>query len=277
MVDIIHNSVHVAEIHRIMMENCATDPLFCSLNIGDRQTFAVVKFMNNPQGNLSLINEFCGARICQILGISLPQSGICEINRDTILDDEFRQKMKGFSCHNYGPAFYSEYIYRSTPFSAPLLSRVDVRQLVNMMLFDHLVFNRDRHDGNVLFEIGKGFCFYLVDHSHIFKNDCIWDRYCFSQGIAENDFLDESIYESNQEIYRQIILYASPSRAMFEDACKTFQQELTPQVLHSIIGQIPSEWAEGHEEDVLALEGYLNYRVSHLPQITDLIIKRGGL
>lgn len=260
-----------------MLEGCATDPLFCTLNSGNRHFFAVVKFMNNPQGNLSLINELCAAQICQKVGISLPNSGICHIDTRTILDEELKEKIPGFSAKYFGTAFYSEYICRSIPFNASLLPRVDVQQLANMIIFDHLVFNRDRHEGNVLIEIGNGFTFYLLDHSHIFKNACIWDRYTFSQGISSLDYLDESIYESNDLIYRQIMLYAKPTRAHFKNACEIFQRELTQGVLHSIIEQVPLEWSEGREKDLDALEAYLNYRIAHLREMTELIIRKGGI
>lgn len=255
----------------------ATDPVFCTLRSEDNSFFAIVKLFNNRQGNLTLVNEWCTAQICERLCLALPKSGICYVDQNSIIAEKAKSDLPSFSYRNFGPAFYSHYHSGALPASAKLFSKVDKQQLVNMVLLDHLVFNRDRHSGNVMFEVGKGFKFFLIDHSHVFKNACIWNGATFRTGIEENDYLDESIYEANREIYSNIMLYAHPNRQNFEDACKSFRGELTPQVIHSIIGGIPEAWLAGITEDVPMLETYLNYRIEHLEDITELIIRKGGL
>ena len=254
----------------------ATDPVFCTLSCGENSFDAIVKLFNNRQGNLSLVNELCTAQICQILGLSLPESGVCYVDQCTIVTEEVIKDLPHFSSRNYGPAFYSYYHPGGIPASSKLFARVDVQQLANMILLDHLVFNRDRHHGNLMFEVGKGFTFFMIDHSHVFKNDCIWSGETFRRGIEENDYLDESIYEANREVYSKIMLYAHPNRRNFEDACKSFRDELTPQVIHSIISGIPMAWLTGIKMDVLMLETYINYRITHLEAITELILRKGG-
>ncbi len=271
---------HVDQIHLVMKANdaeFATDPVYCTLRLGEERFDAIVKLFNNRQGNLSLINEWCTAQICDKLKLSLPRSGICCVDQDTIVTDEVRQELPDFSERNFGPSFYSYYRSGAIPASSKLFAYVDVQQLANMILLDHLVFNRDRHNGNLMFEVGKGFTFFLIDHSHVFKNDCIWTAATFRRGIDENDYLDESIYEANREVYSKIMLYAHPNRQNFEDGCKSFRDELTPQVIHSIISGIPIAWLPGVKEDVPMLEVYLNYRVAHLEDIKELILRKGGL
>lgn len=255
----------------------ATDPVFCTLHSGDDSFFAIVKLFNNRQGNLSLVNEWCTAQICEKLRLALPKSGICIVDMSTAVTDEAKRNLTYFSNRNFGPSFYSYYHSGALPASPKLFGCVNRQQLVNMVILDHLVFNRDRHAGNVMFEVGKGFRFFLIDHSHVFKNDCIWDGETFRRGIEENDYLDESIYEANRDVYGKIMLYAHPNRQDFEEACKSFRDELTPHVIHSIMTGIPAEWLTGVVEDVPMLEAYLNYRVEHLEAITELIIRKGGL
>lgn len=255
----------------------STDPVYCTLCSGEDSFDAIVKLFNNRQGNLSLINEWCTAQICQTLGLSLPQSGVCIVDQNTIIMDEAKNDLPSFSHRNLGPAFYSRYISGAIPASSKLFSYVDIQQLVNMILLDHLVFNRDRHNGNIMFEVGKGFTFFMIDHSHVFKNDCIWTSDTFRRGIEENDYLDESIYEANQDVYNKVMLYGHPNRHNFEDACKSFQDELTPQIIHNIINGIPLLWLTDVKADVPMLENYLNYRVAHLEAITGMILRKGGL
>jgi len=280
-VEIISEYLHVAQIHSLMKPNngvmCATDPVFCTLVENNEEFYAVVKFNNNIQGNLSLINELCAARICSVLGLALPQSGICFIDQRTILSEQLRIDVPSFSERNFGPAFYSRYCEKAIPAAPRLFGRVDVQQLANMILLDHLIYNCDRHNGNVMIEIGKGFKFYIIDHSHIFKNGCIWDAELFRQGISQNDYLDGRIYEENGEIYSDIMLYAHPNRQNFEDGCKAFQRELTPEVIHSIITEIPDIWKKGLQDDLDALEGYINYRIENFEHITKMIMEKGGL
>lgn len=270
--------VHVDEVYEpfIGVDEAATDPLLCVLDFGTTHSMAVVKMYNNRQGNLSLINEWIASELCKIFGISLPQSGICYLDDQTKIS-EYYQKHPIITSNNYGPAFYSTYVEKTISFVPRMMNRVDKRQIANMIVFDHLIYNKDRHYGNVLIAAGKDICFYLIDHSHIFKNDCIWDYWTFQQGMEEDDYKDEVIFDSNNTLYKQAIMYANLQKTDVEDAITTIQDKLTPQNLHSIIQEIPAEWSKGHERDLDALEAYILYRAEHLPEIEELIIRRGGL
>lgn len=270
------NKIHVDLVYDPFIDFAATDPLLCSLNLGDEQIQAVVKMFNNRQGNLSLINEYIASRLCNLFGISLPQSGICYLD-DRTNTSEYYDEHKIISEKNYGPAFYSKYIERTIEFIPKMIARVDKMQIANMLVFDHLVYNRDRHRGNVLIEVGKTIKFYLIDHSHIFKHECIWNHYTFEQGIEGSDYLDEAIFDTNYDLYKNAILYADLHRADVERVSDAFQEKLTPQFLQGIIKEIPYEWSKGLDEDISALQAYVLYRAEHLPEMVELIVKKGGL
>ena len=268
--------VHVDQVYEPFISDAATDPLSCMLNFGDSHRRAVVKMYNNRQGNLSLINEWIAAGLCRLFGISLPQSGICFIDNNTIIS-EYYEKSGIISRNNYGPAFYSKYIEKTISFLPGMMSRVDKNEIANMIVFDHLVYNRDRHGGNVLIAVGKEIRFYLIDHSHIFKNDCIWDYLTFQQGMEDEDYKDEAIFDCNEYIYKQSIMYSHLQKEDITQVVRTIQDKLTPESLHSIIQEIPVEWSRGHNRDIEALESYVLYRAEHLSEIEDMIIRRGGL
>lgn len=270
--------IHVDEVYNpfIDVNEAATDPLLCTLDSGTTRIMAVVKMFNNRQGNLSLINEYIASELCKIFDISLPQSGICFLDDQTKIS-EYYQQHPIISKKNYGPAFYSTYVEKTISFVPKMMNYVDKKQIANMIVFDHLVYNKDRHYGNVLISAGKEIHFYLIDHSHIFKNDCIWDYWTFQQGMEDDDYKDEEIFDRNNTLYRQSIMYANLQKTDIEDAIKTIQDKLTTQNLHSIIQEIPIEWSKGHERDINALETYVLYRAKHLPEIEELIIRKGGL
>lgn len=268
--------MHVDQVYEPFISDAATDPLSCMLNFGTTQAQAVVKMYNNRQGNLSLINEWIASGLCNIFDISLPQSGICYIDDKTAIS-EYYQKHSIISANNYGPAFYSSFIEKTIPFLPKMMNRVEKKQIANMIVFDHLVYNKDRHCGNVLIAAGKEIRFYLIDHSHIFKHDCIWNYWTFQQGMEDDDYKDEIIFDSNNTIYKQSIMYANLQRIDIHEAVDAIQDKLTANSLHSIIQKIPVEWSRDHERDIEALEAYVLYRAEHLPEIEELIVRKGGL
>lgn len=68
-----------------------------------------------------------------------------------------------------------------------------------ILLFDHLIYNKDRNKGNLLIYFGKGDkLLYIIDHTHVFKNQTIWDQNCLRQGMIENDFKDLEILNENR-------------------------------------------------------------------------------
>lgn len=272
--------VHVNRMYGALQCEAVTDPMLCVLEFDGAPDLAVVKMYNNRQGNLSLINELISSQLCFLFNINLPQSGICLIDDETIIggDHSYKASLDAFEKErNSGPAFYSRYITRSIPFSPKLIHYIDKKHIADMLVFDHLIYNRDRHKGNILIVVSKDIQLFLIDHSHVFKNECIWDCNTFAQGIEENDYLDESIFDSNNELYTQSIMYSGLQKSDVMRAALEFREKLTPDVLHSIIHEIPHEWSHGIEGDIEALEGYLLYRVAHLSDIAELIIRKGGL
>lgn len=266
--------LHVTNIFKYQ-ENGVTHPIYCRLSNGNH---AIVKYMNNPDGQLPLVNEFVCSQLASKYQLSTPQSGVCLIDHNTHMSDDVTQDSRQFSQHNFGCAFYSTFIEKSTPPIPGLIRSINKDQLARLIVFDHIVYNKDRHNGNLLLVVQDGnTLLYAIDHSHVFKNMAIWDHISFEQGMRDNDYNDTSIMEYNSDIYRAIFDYAAPSEADFCNACNVAKAELTADFLHSIMEQIPSLWTRNIEQDIIALEKYLLYRIAHLDQIKRVILKEGGL
>mgnify|MGYP000208028004 CR=1 FL=1 len=42
---------------------------------------------------------------------------------------------------------------------------------------------------------------YVIDHTHVFHKQCLWDMYQLEQCIEDNDYLDTTIIEKNSDLY----------------------------------------------------------------------------
>lgn len=114
--------------------------------------------------------------------------------------------------------------------------------------------------------------FRLIDHSHVFKNETLWDANCFKNGISEFDINDTDILTSNHNMYSLFLQSMKFKKENLYDASKTFKESITNSMLNSIIGEIPIEW-DLKQKDSNALIEYLVYRLDNIISICDLICK----
>lgn len=266
----------VNQIVHCYSDNASTEPILCVLNDG---TQAVVKYPNNLEGNLTLINEYLAFRIASQVGLDIPGCGICELDEAHSVSEEFSQYLKcedcSFSECNYGTCFYSSFVERIVPLTFGIVPYVTNKEnFYTMVLFDHLVYNKDRHRGNLLICTDKPVRYFAIDHSHIFKHEAIWDRYQFAQGVAAKDYLDKTILEYNDEVYSYFFSCMDINEQLLYNVCLSMKKELTADFYHRIITDIPPEWCKGDMlKDFEALESYLCYRTEHLEEIANLIIE----
>lgn len=266
---------NVAQIVRCYGKHTSTKPLFCVLDDG---SYAVVKYPNNPEGNLILINEWLSYKIASKVGLDVPECGLCWLDDTYSMSEEFSMYMKqnndAFSDKNYGVCFYSSYIDHIVPISIGIVPRIsNIKNFYTMVLFDHLVYNKDRHPGNLLIQMEKPIKYFAIDHSHVFKNQAIWDRYAFAQGIESGDYLDKDVLELNDDVYSYFFAYMDLDIQLLTDARLYMERELSQDYYHTIISEIPEGWIQKVPiEDIQALEKYLAYRTGHLADIERLII-----
>lgn len=265
----------VDKIVKCYCEYASTMPILCILDDG---TQAVVKYPNNPEGNLVLINEYLSYRIAQVAGLDVPRCGLCVLNEAYTRSEDFSSYLSQNSCEfsekNFGTCFYSSFISDILPINTVLLPYISNRDnFYTMVLFDHLIYNKDRHPGNLLIQTIKPIRYFAIDHSHVFKNQAIWDRYALQQGIQANDYLDRDILTLNSDVYSYFFNYMALDEEILCRTCSQMQLALTTDFYHHIMTEIPQEWGGyASRSDLTKLEEYLNYRTEHLFDIVQMII-----
>lgn len=73
----------IFEIEEIfdIIEQGTTMPVRCRLSNGLN---VIVKYMNNPYGQMVLVNEFVGNCVADVLGVTIPEFGICNLSENVI-------------------------------------------------------------------------------------------------------------------------------------------------------------------------------------------------
>lgn len=253
---------HVQQV-RGEVGNGSTCPKHAGLDNEDVPN-ALIKTKGNPQGILALVNEIICYHLAIDAGIAMPKSGVALIDEDT--DD-----LTGcLSRKDYGTCFFSQWIEKVSLPNKLTMSEVDNRgQFETIILFDHIIYNTDRNRGNLLITSKKGpKKLYVIDHSHVFKNQTIWDRYCLERGIEENDYKDETVFDANG--YEMFTENATITQASLKEAAENLSRSLTQERVSCAINTVPADWPT-QQENMLSLKKYLNYRISHLEEICEMI------
>lgn len=255
---------HVREIVRPMGNGC-TNPLLAQLEDG---TFVVIKLFNNIEGNKTLINELICYKLARALDLLIPYSRPCIVDTSTVDD------LKLLDPINYGVCFASNYLEKSGVLNPLIIKKLtNLTDFCKLLIFDHLIYNKDRNAGNLLTRFKKNdLSFYLIDHTHVFKNETIWDQYCFITGIKIFDVNDLDILNANQHIYSMFFQCTSITKALLVDCSIFFKERITQDLLKEILDSIPNEWGMTTVESTALLE-YLLYRLENLNSIVELIIK----
>lgn len=136
----------------------STEPKFAILEDG---TQAVVKLYNGPEGNLVLFNEYLCYRLAILLDIPMPRSGVCILDSSSVIQNE-----KLASNNNFGKAFFSEYMPKVTKLLPTIIGKMRNKEdFVKILLFDHIVFNKDGNPGNLLVKFYKNdVSLKVIDH-----------------------------------------------------------------------------------------------------------------
>lgn len=247
-----------------LMGNGITEPKLATL---EDKTSVVLKEFNGNEGNLIIFNEYVCYRLALLVDLPMPKSGFC------ILDDSIKDEGNLISPKNYGYCFYSTFISKSTPLKSGIISLITNRELFSrLLIFDHIIYNSDRNPGNLLVQFYKNnIQLYIIDHSHVFKNQAIWDSQCLENGIRENDYFDKEILIRNTTIYDMFFKNTKLIKAMLESEKSIFQNKFTYDTIMSIINDCPQE-IKPPQKDIDSLVKYLLYRVDNLDEIISMII-----
>lgn len=264
--------IHVDKIEHLM-GNGYTNPMLASLSRGNEKFYAVIKTKDNKEGILTLVNELICYKMAYALNILMPESGIAYIDENTEVPEGL------IETGDLGCCFYSKFLEKTAILNESIIDLTKNKDAYeDIILFDHMVYNKDRNRGNLLISTGKGDkLLYTIDHTHVFKNEAIWDRYCFKQGIEGNDYLDRDILDSNEFLYSLFFRNKNITKQNLLSTAEKYPIVITKEVLTNIIDNIPSDW-DVPVRDLEALKEYLLYRVGHINDICEMITeyRNGG-
>lgn len=219
-----------------------TLPLICSLDTGDE---VVVKYPKNYFGTIVLVREWIGARVAEALEIKIPDYGLAYLPEDVIDEAAFFIEGLALSVENSGVCFYSKML-RATPLQYERLRNNNDVGIASIVLYDYMLNNCDRHDGNVLITLsGEVYC---IDNSHIIvdKNDRSSDvtKYLEPSNVNSIEF-----YLTNIERYN--LLMGNVSDEYLLGQAKLYKMRITKSLLESIKQSIPDEWVDSIGEGII--------------------------
>lgn len=245
--------------------NGITEP---KLAMTDDNTLVVVKTYNGPEGSLVLFNEYFCYRLAVLIGLPMPNSGVCLIDDNTVIYNDCVTK------NQYGYGFFSTYLNKVTQLNESIISMIKNKHVFyKILLFDHIIFNPDRNPGNLLVQYYKNnILLWVIDHSHVFINQAIWDAGCLDRAINEKDYFSTRILEDNSYLYEMFFQNISICENSFSSIKTDFRNKITETVLRSFISEIPHEWLPP-QKDLDALVKYILYRIEHIDDICITILK----
>lgn len=264
----IDHSLNVIEVKELV-DKGVTYPVRCRLS---DKVDAYVKYPRNPAGIYTLINEWVGNSIADVIGLSIPRYGQCYLSENVIETTNVNEEIDS---RNQGTCFFSSWISNTGPSNRRMFENADNRETERLILFDHLVNNEDRHYGNLLCEVSDKRRVYFIDCSHIIipntRNlnsplDLEWE---LSDGALLNDCHlsndDNNLYDILCETmgYREDVLYSEYDN---------IEKALTPEVMKEIKNSIPTEWVNSStNQRINDMFIVLEKRRSRLRDITDMI------
>lgn len=212
----------------------------------------VVKFPNNPQGLIVLVNEIIVSRIAEFLGVCCPKGDVVVVPQE-LIESEPRlrrsdgQKFVGGYC--FGSDFHEA---MDDPGSASLARASNSPDLAGIVVLDTLCANGDRENnqGNLLLTTVAGNMKVMaIDHGHCFGHR--WDEAIASiasgvRVICRNDF-------------------ASHLQAQHFQPFLSKLRELDEEALKGLLDDLEGLWDLGYSR-LAAIKRYISGRRTEVEQ-----------
>lgn len=233
----------------------------------------VIKTYNNLQGNKVLVNELVSYRIAKSLELPIPEAKLGIIDGQTNIDKNVTEN-KDFNIDCEGVCFCSKYLGAAQTISSSKMIKLcdNYKEIINkIILFDHLIYNKDRNKGNLLINsCNKHRELYIIDHSHTFNLQSIWTSSSLLRKMNENDYNDVFIMEDNKYLYSMFKELNCIDYLSIKNTVEDFKQKLSLDFFDKIIEDIPEMW-ENDKDELIALSEYLKYRFNHIDVYADII------
>ena len=254
------------EIKRIIraIPNGATKPYVIECTDGNQY---VAKFPGNPDGTRVLINEYVCACFAQMLQLPIPSFELLFINNI----ESYSNYLEGIELVN-GTVFCSRMIDKASQVPGyRALSKVSNRDdIVKILIFDVIIGNNDRNPGNLLINL-KNKSLVMIDHSHVFIYEAIWDADQLKKTIKS----EISIGEMNQFSFNMLSVEISK---VDKEVIKKFKEKIksiNKDDIINIVNSVPSDWNITND-DKEALAEFLYNRIERIDEIYNILKIDGG-
>lgn len=228
----------------------------------------VAKFPGNPEGTKVLINEYVCAKLAKKLGLPIPNFELIEIQNI----HKFAAQLSDIKMIN-GTVFCSEFIEKASAVPGYLvLTKVTNKyDAIKILFFDVIVGNNDRNEGNLLINF-KNNSLVMIDHSHVFVYQAVWDERNLGELIGAkidltrmNKFnFDNLSLCSNDINYKSVISEYIERIKCIDDS-----------EIDAIINSIPQDW-DITEKEKECLKNFLLDRIHRISEICKLLNIEGG-
>ena len=239
----------VADVRDIceMMPKGVTRLIGCCLQDG---TEVVVKYPNNPFGNVVLISEIIGACVCDLIKVPMPEYGLCNLSEEIICtSDLYGPFDDGIDESNAGICFFSKR-YNHTTVAQEYAKESNGLDGVLIVLYDYILNNCDKHEGNLLQVIGTDELI-CIDNSHIIvdKNDMSGDlnKYLKQENLMKIDYFVNDI-----EFYSKFLKGYNLQGIM--NLASTMMNQISKKDLLDIKSYIPAEWVNSVEDESIDIK-----------------------
>ncbi|WP_134704983.1 HipA family kinase [Ammoniphilus sp. YIM 78166] len=220
----------------------------------------VVKFKNNRQGTRVLVNEFVVGHLAQLVDLPIIPFKIAVIPEDFIRENKKLQQRQFEPGHQFASLYLDNCRGLSEEFSPSKSEIANVRQLMNLIAFDHWVSNTDRGKNNILLE-----CFpqsprqvYIIDHANCFPGGFKWTA--------------ETLKGSSKKVLDRFVhqwcfkLMGDPEE-LFLSIYKILA--LSDHAISSVINSVPEDWEVSKEEK----EGLFFHLIEAKKRLPELMAK----
>ena len=263
-----NSCLDVVQIQEII-EQGVTLPVRCLLT-GDVK--AIVKYPRNRCGTNVLINEWVGNSIADLIGLTIPRYGICNISETVIRETNENEEI---DASNSGIAFFSEILINSAPITHRALREAGNKETEKLLLFDHLIKNEDRHKGNFLQKVASEKIIYFIDCSHFLTVEGDLNvSLDIKRESSEESILDTRLLTPSDDNWYDIFCLDMGYREdVLREEAERIKNILSGGMLEMIRQSIPNEWVKGSSQRIEDMFIVLDKRLEMIDLITEMILK----
>lgn len=235
----------------------------------DDQKVYVVKLQNNRLGPKVLVNEFLAAKLGKVMGLCFPNSGIIEINEETLQNQCPLTPEASLGRH-----FASEYLEHAEYVGKHNLYKgINTAEMAGVMLFDHIFHNADRANNRknlLIHQEDAGYKIYAIDNSHLFGSGK-WTL----ESLNRLSTKIKIYYRYNFGLLLQDCLSPQDFLPYLDKIIKFINEDI-----EAIVEEIPNEWLPNDSERQGLIQ-YINMRRNMAEEIWETLCKyipkgRGG-